>query len=136
MDPHRRGKLVRGTATRYRSAVSGVAQGIPHLTLDLNFIEILEKADQRKRERLLAATPDAQVRSASNAQVRTFNRGHVRHAHRWIFASEDLDWASELFAEPSVATKVLDLSTRDLMHFQSVAAYDPRIDRVELAEPT
>jgi hypothetical protein len=31
---------------------------------------------------------------------------------------------------------VLDLSTRDLMHFQSVAAYDPRIDRVELAEPT
>jgi Protein of unknown function (DUF4238) len=101
------------------------------LTHDLKLIEIIEKADQRKRERLLAATPEVQVRSASNAEVRAFNRGHVRHAHRWIFAAHELDWAAELLAQPSVAPKVLDLSTRDLMHFQSVVTYDPRIDQVE-----
>jgi hypothetical protein len=53
------------------------------LTHDLKLIEILEKADRRKRDRLLAATPEVQVRSVSKAQVRAFNRGHVRHAHRW-----------------------------------------------------
>jgi hypothetical protein len=61
------------------------------LTHDLKLIEILEKADRRKRDRLLAATPEVQVRSVSKAQVRAFNRGHVRHAHRWIFATEEMD---------------------------------------------
>lgn len=101
------------------------------LTHDLKLIEILQKADQRKRKRLLAATPEVQVRSASKDQIRAFNRGQVRHAHRWIFASKELDWAAELLAQPSVAPKVLDLSNGNLMHFQSVVAYDPRIDQVE-----
>jgi hypothetical protein len=61
------------------------------LTHDLKLIEILEKADRRKRDRLLAATPEVQVRSVSKAQVRAFNRWHVRHAHRWIFATEEMD---------------------------------------------
>jgi len=101
------------------------------LTHDMKLVERIRNADERTRERLLAATPEIKIRYASNAQVRAFNRGHVRHAHRWIFASRELDWAPELLAQPSVPPKVLDLSTRDLMHFQSVVAYDPRIDQLE-----
>lgn len=65
--------------------------------------------------------------------MRAFNRGHVRHSQRWIFAAEELDWAAELLAQPSAAPKVLDLSTRDLMHFQSEVTYDPRIDQADYA---
>jgi len=90
------------------------------LTHDMKLAGKIRNADERTRKRLLAATPEIKIRYVSSAQVRAFNRGHVRHAHRWIFASGELDWASELLAQPSVAPKVLDLSTRDLMHFQSL----------------
>ena len=99
------------------------------LTHNLKFNEKIRKADERTRQRLLAATPEVQVRQASKAQVLTFNRGHVRHAHRWIFAPTEVCWAKELLALPSVSPRMVDLSTRDLLHFQSAVDYDPRIDQ-------
>lgn len=101
---------------------------------DHKFLDILNSADEHRRQRLLAMTPEVEIRYASKTQVRAFNRGHVRHAHRWIFSTDELDWAAELLAQPSVAPRIVDLSTRDLMHFQSTVAYDPKIDQAEPGE--
>jgi hypothetical protein len=98
------------------------------ITHDLKFAEQLIKATEAKRAKLLNRLPEVQIRYISDAEVVSFNRGHVRHARMWVFSPEKSEWIPELLKERSAAPEVVDLSSRDLYHFQSKVNYDPRID--------
>jgi hypothetical protein len=102
------------------------------LTHDAWFLTKLERArTATERSRLLAALPEIRIENATNARVTSFNRGYARHARRWVFAPGEVDWAASLLAEPSPAPRIVDLSSRDLFHFQSTVNYDPKIDSGE-----
>jgi hypothetical protein len=99
------------------------------LTHDAWLVTNLERArTPAERRRLLATLPEIRIDNAKSSRVTSFNRGHARHAHRWVFASGEVDWAASLLAEPSAAPRIVDLSSRDLFHFQSAVNYDPKVD--------
>lgn len=98
------------------------------VTHDLKFTEQLIKATEAKRAKLLNRLPEVQSRCISDPEVVAFNRGQVRHARMWAFSPDESEWIPELLKERPVAPEVVDLSTRDLYHFQSKVNYDPRID--------
>jgi hypothetical protein len=64
--------------------------------------------------------------SANDAQVSLFNKAHASHSHRWAFASEEKPWLATVLTQPCTAPTIVDLSSRDLIHFQSKVNYDPR----------
>jgi hypothetical protein len=98
------------------------------ITHDLKLAEQLIRASDAKRAKLLNRLPEVQIRYIPDGEVMAFNRGHVRHARMWIFSSQESEWIPELLKERSAAPEVVDLSSRDLYHFQSRVNYDPRID--------
>ncbi len=98
------------------------------LTHDVRFAEKLAKTRESQRKRVLETLPEVRVRRVSDAEVVALNKGHASHAHRWIYTPGKVDWASDLLAQPSMTPKLMDLSGRDLMHFQSRVTYDPKMD--------
>ena len=98
------------------------------ITHDLKLAEQLIRATEAKRAKLLNRLPEVEIRYIPDAEVSEFNRGHVRHAQLWVFSSQESEWIPELLKERSAAPEVVDLSSRDLYHFQSRVSYDPRID--------
>ena len=102
------------------------------ITHDLKFAEQLIKATEATRAKLLNRLPEVHMRFISDGEVMAFNRAHVRHARMWVFSSEQSEWIPQLLKERSVAPEVVDLSSRDLWHFQSKVSYDPRIRRPEV----
>ncbi len=98
------------------------------LTHDLKLADALGRASGAERSRLLQALPEIRTRHASNSEVTAFNRAHARHAHRWLFASKETNWAQGVLSEASVAPGIVDLSSQDFFHFQSRVNYDPKID--------
>jgi hypothetical protein len=98
------------------------------ITHDLKLAEQMIKATETKRAKQLKRLPEVRVQNISDAEVLAFNRGHVRHARMWVFSSQESEWIPELLKERSAAPEVVDLSGRDLYHFQSKVNYDPRID--------
>jgi len=98
------------------------------ITHDLVLAEQLINATGTKRAKLLNRIPEVRVRWITDDEVLTFNRGHVRHARMWVFSSQELEWIGPLLRERSAAPEVVDLSNRDLYHFQSKVNYDPSID--------
>jgi hypothetical protein len=104
------------------------ANALLTITHDLRLAEQLIKANENKRSKLLANLPEVRVRYVRDGDVLAFNRGHARHARMWAFSSQELDWMAEVLAARSAAPQMIDLSSRDLLHFQSRASYDPKID--------
>jgi len=100
------------------------------LTHDLRLVENLERADSAKRSRLLKRLPETRVKHLTDSEVAAFNKAHARHAHRWLFASEEIEWAAAVLSDASAAPQILDLSSENLIHFQSRVNYDPKIDSV------
>lgn len=98
------------------------------ITHDIKLTEQLTRATEAQREKLLKRLPEVRIRHISDAEVLAFNRGHVRHARMWVFSSQELAWIPELLKEQSAVPETVDLSSRDLYHFQSRVKYDPRID--------
>lgn len=98
------------------------------ITHDVKFTEQLIHASETKRAKLLNRLPEVSVRHISDAELLALNRGHVRHARMWVFSSQESEWIPELLKERSAAPEVVDLSGRDLYHFQSKVNYNPRID--------
>jgi len=98
------------------------------ITHDLKFAEQLVKTTETKRAKLLNRVPEVQIRYVSDAEVMAFNKGHVRHARMWVFSSEKSEWIPDLLQKRPAVPEVVDLSSRDLLHFQSKVNYDPRID--------
>jgi hypothetical protein len=98
------------------------------MTHDLKLAEQLTGATGSKRRKLLNRLPEVYVRSIPDAEVKAFNRGHVRHARMWVFSCQQSAWIPELLKERSAAPEVVDLSSRDLYHVRSKVNYDPRID--------
>jgi len=98
------------------------------ITHDLKFTEQLMRATETLREKMLNRLPEVRIRHISDAQVTALNRGHVRHARMWAFSPRESTWIPGLLKERSVAPEVVDLSFRDLYHFQSRVNYDPSID--------
>ncbi|MFZ1084360.1 MAG: DUF4238 domain-containing protein [Terracidiphilus sp.] len=98
------------------------------ITHDLKLADLLIRATEAERAKLLNRLPEVQIRYIRDAEVSAFNRGHVRHARMWVFSSQESDWIPDLLKEQSAAPTVVDLSSRDLYHFQSKVNYDPRID--------
>lgn len=99
------------------------------LTHDAWLITKLERARHAAdRSRLLAVLPEIRTKQAASHEVTAFNKGQARHAHRWVFTPGEVNWAASLLAQHSAAPRVVDLSNRDLMHFQSEVNYDPKMD--------
>jgi hypothetical protein len=98
------------------------------LTHDLKLVELLERASDSKRSRLLKALPEIRIKPTVDSQVAALNRAHARHSHRWLFASNELDWAPAVLSEASAAPGILDLSSHNFIHFQSTVNYDPKMD--------
>jgi hypothetical protein len=98
------------------------------LTHDLRFIARLERARTPERNRLLGALPEVRIARATDSDVTAFNRAHARHAHRWLFASTEVEWAADVLSQASAAPTIVDRTRGDLMHFQSRVNYDPRTD--------
>lgn len=98
------------------------------ITHDLRLTEALVKASESKRAKLLEKLPEIQIRYIRDTDVLAFNKGHARHARMWAFSSQEWDWMNEILSVRSAAPEIVDLSGRDLYHFQSRVNYDPRID--------
>jgi Protein of unknown function (DUF4238) len=98
------------------------------LTHDLPFVETLMRLSENKRSRLLDRIPEVRVQQATDAQVMFFNKGHARHALRWLFSADNVDWAADILSQVSAAPTIIDLSTRDLIHCQSAVNYNPKLD--------
>lgn len=98
------------------------------LTHDAKLMELLERASGAKRSRLLKALPEIRIKPTVDSEVTAFNRAHARHSHRWLFASKEVGWAQGVLSEASAAPSIVDLSSNDLIHFQSSVNYDPKID--------
>jgi hypothetical protein len=98
------------------------------LSHDEWLIEQLGRAQGSKRDRLIETLPEVRVQQATESKVIALNKAHARHARRWVFAPREVDWAVDVLSEPSVASRIVDLSNRDLIHFQSAVNYDPKID--------
>jgi hypothetical protein len=98
------------------------------LTHDLHLVEALMRASSSKRSRLLGRLPEVRVQHVSDAEVTAFNKGNARHAHRWMFAPGEINWAPVILSGASAAPTIVDLSSGDLLHFQSSVNYDPKLD--------
>ena len=98
------------------------------LTHDEWLINKLERAQGSTRRRLLDALPEVRIKRATESEVTAFNKAHARHAHRWMFAPREVGWAASVLSQPSAAPRIIDLSSRDLLHFQSAVNYDPKMD--------
>lgn len=98
------------------------------LTHDHWLINKLERVGDAARRRLLAVLPEIRREYPTNAEATALNKAHARHAHRWVFAPQEVDWIPNLLAQPTAAPKIVDLSSRDLFHFQSTVNYDPKKD--------
>jgi len=98
------------------------------ITHDPTLTEQLARANESRRKKLLDRLPEVRVRHISDAEILALNRGHVRHARMWAFSSQESNWIGELLKERSAAPEMVDLSERDLYHFQSRVNYDPAID--------
>ena len=99
------------------------------LTHDAWLMGKLEQArSASERRRLLGVLPEIRIEQVTNAEVIAFNKAHTRHAHRWMFAPGEVDWAGNVLAQSSAAPKIADLSNRDLFNFQSTVNYDPKVD--------
>jgi uncharacterized protein DUF4238 len=98
------------------------------LTHDMRLNEILERANSAGQSRLLRRLPEIRVRNFKDAEVVMINRAHARHARRWLFAPSQIDWAVEVLALDPAAPKIVDLSSEDLINFQSSVSYDPEVD--------
>lgn len=98
------------------------------LTHDPHLIESLDRANTTKRARLLERVPEVRVKRVTDAEVTAFNKGNARHARRWLFTSRETDWATEILSGASAAPTIVDLSSGDLLHFQSRVNYDPKLD--------
>jgi hypothetical protein len=100
------------------------------LTHDHRFMEKLEKATGSEARRLLEALPEIRVEKASTVKVSGFNWGHARHAYRWVFTPTEVDLVSKALSQPSAAPKLVELSTKELLHYQSAVSYDPRTEEI------
>jgi len=80
--------------------------------------------------RLLKVLPEIRVEKATRVKVMAFNWGHARHAYRWVFTPTEVDWTSKALLQPSAAPKFVELSTKDLLHYQSAVSYDPRTKEI------
>ncbi len=98
------------------------------ITHDLKFAQQLIRATEAEQAKLLERLPEVRIRHISDAEVMAFNKGHVRHARMWVFSPQESEWIPEVMKERSAAPEVVDMSSRDLYHFQSRVNYDPRID--------
>jgi hypothetical protein len=100
------------------------------LTHDLKFVAELERASGTRRSRLLERLPEVRVSHIRGPEVTAFNRAHVRHAHLWAFAPNDQEWIADVLSQVRAAPEISDLSSRDLLHFQSKVTYDPNTDSI------
>jgi hypothetical protein len=98
------------------------------LTHDVSLRNALERANKKRKSRLLQLLPEIRIVDAVDSQVTMFNRGHARHAHQWLFASAEVVWAAGVLSEAAATPQLLDLSSHDLIHFQSSVNYDPKMD--------
>jgi hypothetical protein len=98
------------------------------LTHDTALIEKLTHASGAKKSRQLEALPEVRIKRVSDSEVSALNKGHARHAHLWLFAPAELNWVKDVLSAASAAPKILDLSSGDLLHFQSRVNYDPKMD--------
>lgn len=98
------------------------------ITHDVPRAHALMKATDRKRSKVLDKLPEVRMRHLTDAKVRFFNRGQVRHAHYWVFSGSECPWIQDLLNEPYAGPSMIDMSSHDLMHFRSDANYDPAID--------
>jgi hypothetical protein len=98
------------------------------LTHDAKLMELLEHASGSQRSRLLEVLPEIRIKHVVDSEVAALNRAHARHSHRWLFASNELEWASAVLSGASAAPGISDLSSYDLIHFQSTVNYDPKMD--------
>jgi hypothetical protein len=98
------------------------------LTHDHWLMDKLEHVGDAERRRLLNLLPEVEKKHAKDLEVTSLNKAHARHAHRWVFAPQEIDWIPNVLDQPSTAPTIIDLSSRDLFHFQSTVNFDPKRD--------
>lgn len=98
------------------------------VTHDFPRIRAIEKATGAKQKKLRKSLPGIRVRHIDKPEVFALNRGHARHAQRWVFSGTDMPWVDQILAGASMAPQITDLSSRNIMHMRTQVLYHPDLD--------